>query len=415
MPSVTIAACFLLAASCATQPFTEAAQQPGTDAPHTALIDGGFLVRLRQQGDAAIIREVRHEADRAMKDEPVSVMDKKQTPPSGDKHDYMSLAPYFWPNPNTRDHLPYVRHDGLHNPEAREVKDHEHLFQMAADTHALALAYFFTRDESYARRAALLLHVWFLNPATRMNPTLKYAQAVLGVNEGRGIGILDARNFADVVDALALLQGSSAWTAADEAAMHAWFAAYFDWLTTSANGRAESAQKNNHGSWYDVQTEAIALYLGKIQFARELAETAKTRRIALQIQSDGQQPLEQARTKSFGYCVFNLDALTRLAVLSRNVDVNLWSYTAPNGGSIRVALDYLLPYATGQKKWTGENIVGMEPDSLSGALLAAAIPYRDKSFESAAIKMNDRKQNQVETLLLEREFNATQATGAPTK
>jgi hypothetical protein len=399
----------ILFAACALAVEKSSAQQEA--APHTLLIDGTFLLQLRQQGDAAVLREVRREADHALKNEPVSVMDKSQTPPSGDKHDYMSLAPYFWPNPDTKNHLPYVRHDGLHNPEASAVKDHEHLFQMSADTHALALAYFFTRDEIYAKRASLLLHVWFLNSATRMNPHLKYAQAILGVNEGRGIGILDARGFADVVDALAMLQGSPNWTAADETGIHDWFEAYFLWLTTNPNGKAEAAEKNNHGSWYDVQVEAIALYLGKTQFAKDLAEAAKTKRIATQIQPDGQQPLEQARTKSFGYCVFNLDALTKLAELARRVDVDLWHYKSPQGASIRVALDYLLPYATGQKKWTGENIIGMDPASLRNPLLAAAIPYHDAAFENAAAKLST-KEGQIDALLRQREFSATQKTAA---
>src|SRR6187399_3223519 len=37
------------------------------------------------------------DAGKAMQFEPVSVMEKTNLPPSGDKHDYMSLAPYFWP------------------------------------------------------------------------------------------------------------------------------------------------------------------------------------------------------------------------------------------------------------------------------------------------------------------------------
>src|ERR1035437_3409533 len=95
-----------------------------------------------------------------------------------------------------------------------------------------------------------------------MNPNLSYAQAVLGVNDGRGAGILDACGFAEVVDALALLTDSSSWNASNSAALHAWFETYFNWLTTSDNGKHEAAAKNNHGSWYDVQAEAIALYLG---------------------------------------------------------------------------------------------------------------------------------------------------------
>jgi hypothetical protein len=238
-----------------------------------------------------------------------------------------------------------------------------------------------------------------------MTPNLRFAQAVLGENEGSGTGILDARGLADVVDAIALMDGSSAWTKADDNAMHSWFDAYFVWLTTSANGRAEAAAKNNHGSWYDVQASAIALYLGKTQFAKEIAELAQTRRIALQIQADGQQPLEESRTKSFGYCVFNLDALTRLATLARAVNVELWSYRAPDGGSIRQGLTYLVPFALEEKTWTHDNITGMDGSSLRDPLLAAAIAYRDDTLESVAGKMSTK--NDLRGLLLERQFAAT--------
>ena len=148
--------------------------------PRTILTDGALLDRLRRQADPAILHRVRIEADKALKAPLLSVVDKQSTPPSGDKHNYMSLAPYWWPNPATPNHLPYIRKDGEQNPEAVALHDHANLAHMEANVHALALGYFFTGDEAYAKRAAEQLHVWFLNPATRMNPNLNYAQAILG-------------------------------------------------------------------------------------------------------------------------------------------------------------------------------------------------------------------------------------------
>jgi hypothetical protein len=210
------------------------AQGPAV-APKTILTDGALLVRVRQQGNPEILRAARAEAEKALKAPLLSVTENGATPPSGDKHDYMSLAPYWWPNSATPNHLPYVRKDGVHNPEASAVEDHAKLSHMEANVHALALGYFLTGDQRYAERATQQLRVWFLNPATRMNPNLNYAQAILGVNQGRGAGVLDAEGLADVVDALALLANSNSWKPSDRAAMHAWFEAYFDWLTTSAN------------------------------------------------------------------------------------------------------------------------------------------------------------------------------------
>jgi len=401
-----------IAAAVLAAPLLASAQTAANAAvpPHTILMDGAFLAQVKAEADPAILRAVRAEADAAMKAAPTSVMDKRETPPSGDKHDYMSLAPYWWPNPATPNHLPYIRKDGQHNPEASAVEDHENLFTMEKNVHALALGYFFTGDEAYAKRASLLLHVWFLDAATRMNPDLRFAQAILGVNDGRGIGVLDARGFAEVVDGLALLAGSTNWTAADDQALHGWFEKYFTWLTTSDNGKDEASQKNNHGNWYDVQAGAIAFYLGKTQFVRELAETAKTRRIGVQIDPDGQQPFEEARTKSFGYCAFSLEALMKLATLAQIVGVDLWNYKSPQGGSIQGALDYLLPYALKQKQWQHETITGFSPAELREPLLLAAVAYRDAKYETAARSLKGK--DHARSLLLQREFAEMAKTGA---
>ena len=187
--------------------------------------------------------------------------------------------------------------------------------------------------------------------------------------------------------------------------MHAWFEAYFNWLTTSANGKHEAAAKNNHGSWYDQQAVAIALYLGKTEVARDLAEAAETKLIATQILADGQQPLEEARTRSFHYCAYNLQALTRLATEAENVGVDLWDYTGTDGGSIRAALDYLLPYAETTKKWEHADIEEVTAAALRDPLLRAAVHYKQASYESKAIKLGG---DDVNTLLLHREYAETQ-------
>jgi hypothetical protein len=323
-------------------------------------------------------------ADRALEVEPPSVMDKSRIPPSGDKHDYMTIAPYFWPDPAKSNGLPYIRHDGKVNPESREdALDHGRIEVMASTVETLSLAYYFTNNEAYAEHAAKCLRVWFLDPATRMNPHLNYAQAVLGENTGRGTGILEGRNISEAVDAAQLLAGSAAWPQKDDAALKTWLAAYLDWLLTSKNGRDEAGARNNHGTFYDVQAMEIALVLGKTDVAKQIADGAELKRIAVQIEPDGKQPLELARTAALGYSHFNLEALFTLATLSEHVGVDLWHCKLANGkNALPVALDFLLPYvADSTKPWPYEQIKDFDRAGFGPQLRQAALVYHEPKYE----------------------------------
>lgn len=140
--------------------------------------DAGHLCSVKESLD-----EPAH-AD-ALKAEPLSVMMKTKVPASGDRHDYMSLARYFWPDPEKPDGLPYINRDGHSNPELKEL-DRERLGETAERVTCLSLAYYFTDDERYARKAVELLRTWFLDEDTRMNPNLEYAQMIPGHNGGKG-------------------------------------------------------------------------------------------------------------------------------------------------------------------------------------------------------------------------------------
>ncbi|MFP4250352.1 MAG: alginate lyase family protein, partial [Armatimonadota bacterium] len=166
------------------------------NAPEVFLIDPDRLVEARrrvEEEDSALqpaVERLMRDAESALEEGPFTVVDKPMMPPSGDKHDYMSVGPYWWPNPDTDDGLPYVRRDGETNPERREY-DNVGLSAMGKAVTTLGLAHFFTGDERYAEHAATLLRTWFLDEDTRMNPHLTYGQAIPGRVDGRGIGIID--------------------------------------------------------------------------------------------------------------------------------------------------------------------------------------------------------------------------------
>lgn len=330
------------------------------------------------------------EADKALKVEPPTVTAKPKPAPSGDKHDYMTAAPYYWPDPTKPDGLPYINRDGKVNPEARtDTYDHQRIGTMAKTVDTLALAYHFSGNEAYAAHAAKCLRVWFLDPETRMNPNLNFAQAVSGKNTGRGIGIIEGRNLVDAGDAAGLLVGSVSWKPAEQEALKSWLGEYLDWLLTSPNGLDEAAARNNHGSFYDSQVTRLALILGRTELARKTVEAAKEKRLALQIKPDGSQPLELKRTNALGYSLFNLEALFDMATLAERVGVDLWRYETPEGGSLRKALDFLQPYIGEPiKKWPHAQITPLKPSGSALILRQAATVWQRPELEKRLARID---------------------------
>ena len=379
---------------------TLAAEPPAK--PQLILLNADSLDKAKQRlagHDAALqpaLDALLKDADKALKSAPGSVMDKKKAPASGDKHDYMSFGPYWWPDPKKADGLPYIRRDGEVNPEIRtgDACDNQRMGHMANSVTTLALAFHFTGDEKYAAHAAALLRTWYLDPVTRMNPNLNFGQAIPGICDGRGVGIIDSVCLLAIPDATILLSASKSWTAADQQGLRDWFAAYLDWLQTSKNGKDEAAAQNNHGTWYDAQVAAFALYAGKPDIARQTLETAKTKRIAHQIEPDGRQPLELARTKSFSYSHMNLNGMLTLATLGQRAGVDVLRYETSDGRSIRRALDYMMQYADASKKWPDKQISDYHPADLYDLALRGGVLYRDEALLNLADKLGGTKQNE---------------------
>jgi hypothetical protein len=306
--------------------------------------------RAGHQPEAAQVQQVLRTAGQALGHAPYSIATKAQTPPSGDKHDYQSQAPYWWPDPSRPDGKPYIQKDGLHNPEAEAMHDSETLSKLCADVQTLGLAYYFTAEERYAQQAATLLRAFFLAPATRMNPNLNFGQGIPGINTGRNFGIIETRHLVVVPEALALLHGSRSVDASLVAGLKKWFADYTTWLTTSPVALPEGEAKNNHGTFYDTQVVDFALFTGNEALARRTLQTQTWPRVAVQLAPDGSQPLELARTRPWNYVSMNLQGWERLALLAPHVGLDLWHYTTPDGRSLRPAIEWFRPYLLGQQK-----------------------------------------------------------------
>jgi hypothetical protein len=400
--------------SIASQSAVTAAALP--ELPRVFLLDAKHLQaareRIRAGGTnlAPALAGLMRDAKEALRAGPFSVVDDL-VPPGGNKHDYMSQAPYFWPNPESANGEPYIRRDGERNPEIGKLPDHRRMDEMVEAVETLALAYYFKGDEACAARAAQLLRAWFLDPATRMNPHLQYAQAIPGVTTGRGIGLIETRGFTRVVGAIGLLARSKAWTPQDQRELQAWFDKFLQWMTESRNGRDEAAAKNNHGTYYDMQIASFALFVGKKEVARNVLQSAGPKRMAVQIEPDGRQPLELARTKAWSYSVGNLSGLMSLASLGENVGVDLWNYRTPDGRSIRKALDYLLPFGLGEKKWPHQQLGGFSGQALVPLLRRAVVNYPDEPYRTLRSKLPGLDPESRRNLLFAQEAKSASDTG----
>jgi hypothetical protein len=357
--------------------------------PKVFIIDADRLLEVKnkaQQKDKAslqLITRLQKQADSLLNMKPVSVMDKAFTPVSGSKHDYMSQAPYFWYDSTKPTGLPYMRRDGQRNPEINKITDHKSLGDLESAVRILSLAYYFTGKEKYTDKAAILLRYWFFNEATKMNPNLEYAQAVPGLNTGRGIGIIETRSLTGIVDAVGLLEGSKSWTEKDTKSLQQWYTQYLNWMLTSKNGNEEHAAKNNHGTWFSVQVIDFALFTGNKRLAKQLTEESKTR-IDSQITQEGKQPLELARTNALGYSTMNLRGWFDLATLAEKTGMDLWNYKNANGASLRTALDWLMPYALGNKTWAYLQISKYNSNDIYILLLQAAEKFKDDHYITCA-------------------------------
>lgn len=300
---------------------------------------------------------LQRDAGAAMTAGPWSVMDKPKPAPSGDWHDFVGYGSYWWPNPATPDGLPYVSRDGENNPESRDY-DGYRLRQLYATVTTLAEAAWFLGDRAAGARARLLVSVWFLEPATRMNPHLRYGCHIPGVWEGSGWGIVDTHGLVELLRALALLREAGHWTEADAATMAGWLGAYLDWLLTSEEGRFEADRMNNHATAYDELCCTLALQLDRPQIARDILAAVPYERIGKQLEHNGRQPWENARTESWGYSSLNLGLLMNLADLGRLLGIDLWNYATGDGRGIRRTFDYMRPFALGKARWPWETLSG---------------------------------------------------------
>ena len=310
---------------------------------------------------SALIDQLIMDAEEAMNRGPYSVIDKTTLPPSGVAKDYWHPAPYWWPNPDTPDGLPYINRDGIRVPGTRlyepesDKYDRTRLQLVFDDSIMLALAWRFTKQQKYADHAARIMERFFVNSDTGMNPHLKYAQVRMGHdnNMGSNSGIIEMKDLYYYLDAVRLLVGAGVLTPATLKSVDQWLETYLDWLLNSPQGLGECMANNNHGSYYDLQVASVAAFLGRHEISLQALARAQDR-IGRHFKPDGSQPQELERNTSAHYCCFNFQSWINIAEMASRWGFDLWSYQAPNGASLIKGAQWLLSHLG--SKWPYQQI-----------------------------------------------------------
>jgi Alginate lyase len=317
-------------------------------------------------------------ANRHLAEQPITVTSSHSARSQGGLHDYFSEGDYWWPdekNPNG----PYIRRDGFTNPA--NFDDHRKaMVRLSLIVPALAAAWELTGEKKYADHAGKHLRAWFVDPATKMNANLEYAQAIFNLNKGRGTGIIDTLHLVEPVRAATVLANGGVLEGAAE--IKAWFSQYLDWMSTSKNGQEERDAKNNHGSCWVMQAGEFARFTNNAEVMTWCRERFKTTLAPDQVAPDGSLPLELARTKPYSYCLFDLDVMSTICQTLSTASDNLWPFITPDGRGMRKLMAFMYPFIKDKTAWPYKHDVEHWDDfpNRQPSLLFAGVAYGQADY-----------------------------------
>jgi Alginate lyase len=317
-------------------------------------------------------------ADKYLSEKPVTVTATHSERTPGGLHDFYSEGDYWWPDPKNPGG-PYIRRDGESNP-ANFNGHREAMIRLSLTVPALTSAWLLTNQRKYADHAGMHLRAWFVDPETKMNPNLQYAQAIFGVSKGRGTGIIDTLHLVEVARAATLLTTANAIEQGP--AVKDWFAQYLDWMRTSQNGQEERDAKNNHGTCWVLQAGEFARFTGNEQVMQWCCERFRTMLVPNQVAPNGSLPLELARTKPYSYSVFDMDVLCGIAQSLSTHEENLWAFTSPDGRSLKKMMAFMYPFLKDKSKWPYAHDVEHWDDfpARNPALLFSGLAYNQQDY-----------------------------------
>ncbi len=309
--------CALSAAALASRRLPAIEPPPASAYSLVAAVDRDRILRLANQWVSA---------------KPQGIRDFPAPNSPGTPHDFFSQADYFWPNPADPSG-PWKEIDGKSNPA--NFQDHRRaMIRLSQAVPALTAGFLLTRKQEFARAAAAHLVAWFVTPATRMNPNLQNAQGYTGGPTVSSYGIIDTLHLVEPAHSADFLK--DALGPANFAAVQQWFREYLGWMKSSTPGQKERDATNNHSIAWALQAAEFARLAADNLTRDQIRTRFETLQLPAQENAQGGFPRELARTKPYGYSIFQFDCATALGwslgILSPNAPS-----TAPAGKTTSLA------------------------------------------------------------------------------